>query len=344
MPKYSETAVTSKLGVNFVRTVVEAAGCIFHRIDQENDLGIDAIIELVKDGIPLNKQFALQIKSGPTFYNSKSNQCLIPVGSHFGYWTNYPLPVYGIVYIPSLNTANWVNIKNYLKRVGQCATIKFDRMKINVFNNQDFSKVFLPGILNELPKLTLEEAKALFHSEHPSENNLGLMILFRAAPNSLEIWDSFVEFFRTKERSVIPNTLIYYFAHVPWHPDIWYHGESFTNETKAHVRKIFNEFNKHDIVKLLSFIDEETGISRGSVGQSVEAIISSISNRDQRLKEIIEDGTVPMFSRECAALIYTYHNQQAAIPVLNQLADQGSWYAGELRVSLQGDGGVDLYL
>ncbi|MBN1226029.1 MAG: DUF4365 domain-containing protein [Deltaproteobacteria bacterium] len=84
MPKYSNSIVTSKSGVNFVKTVVESAGCIFHQIDQENDLGIDAIIELVKDGVPLNKQFAAQIKSGQLFYNGQSNQCLIPVGTHYG--------------------------------------------------------------------------------------------------------------------------------------------------------------------------------------------------------------------------------------------------------------------
>ena len=129
MPKYSEAIVTSKLGINFVKTVVESSGCIFHRIDQEDDLGIDAIIELVKDGLPLSKQIAIQIKSGQSFYSGQSNQCLIPVGNHCEYWSKYPLSVYGIVYVPSLNLANWVDIKWYLKHSGPCVTIKFDRTK-----------------------------------------------------------------------------------------------------------------------------------------------------------------------------------------------------------------------
>src|SRR3989339_2036145 len=99
MPKYSDTIVTSKLGINFVKTVIESAGCIFHRIDQENDLGIDAIIELVKDGLPLSQQIGVQIKSGQTFYNGLTNQCFIPVGNHYEYWSKYPLSVYGIVYV-----------------------------------------------------------------------------------------------------------------------------------------------------------------------------------------------------------------------------------------------------
>lgn len=343
MPKYSDTVVTSKLGVNFVKTAVESAGCIFHRIDQENDLGIDAIIELVKDGVPLNKQFAVQIKSGPSFYHGQSNQCLIPVGNHFSYWSNYPLPVYGIVYIPPLNSGNWVNIKDYLKHSGQCATIRFDRTKVNVFDNQDFAKVFLPGILNEIPKLSFEEAKSLFHSVHASENYLGLVVLFHSAPNVLETWDLFIEFFKTSERSEIPYRLIYYLAHIPWHPDIWYHGEKISSDTKAHVRKRFEEFNRRDVAKLLSFVDEETGISRGTIGQSVEAIISCVSNRDRLLLRVIEDVSLPMLSREYAALIYAYHNRQAALPVLGQLSEQGSWYAGELYSYLKENGWVDPY-
>ncbi len=343
MPKYSDAIVTSKLGVNFVKTVVDSAGCIFHRIDQENDLGIDAIIELVKDGVPLNKQFAVQIKSGQSFYNGHSNQCLIPVDTHFNYWANYPLPVYGIVYIPSLNLANWVNIKNYLKRTGDCATIRFDRTKANLFDNQDFAKVFLPGILNEIPKLSFQEARLLFHSAHPSENYLGLLVLFHAAPNALETWDSFIDFFRTKARSEIPHGLIYYLAHIPWHPDIWYRGEQISRDTEAHVRKRFEEFDRYDIAKLLSFIDEEIGISRGSIGQSVEAIISSLANHDRLLLEIIEDATLPMFSRECAALIYAYNNRKAALPVICKLSGEGSWYAGELESYLKENGWVDPY-
>lgn len=222
MPKYPQSAVISKLGVNFVRATVESAGCIYHKIDQENDLGIDAIIELVKDGIPLNKHFAIQIKSGQSFYSGQSNQCLIPVGNHFQYWTSYPLPVFGIVYIPFLKTGNWVNIKNYLKRRGQCSTIKFDRTRINIFDNDNFIKVFLPGILNGLPEFSFEEAKALFNSANASESYLGLMILFHTAPNDLETWNSFIEFFRNREQSEIPPMLIYYLAHIPWHPDFFY--------------------------------------------------------------------------------------------------------------------------
>jgi hypothetical protein len=343
MPKYSDSIVTSKLGVNFVRTVVESAGCIFHQIDQENDLGIDAIIELVMDGVPLNKQFAVQIKSGQSFYNGQSKQCLIPVGTHFKYWSNYPLPVYGIVYVPSIKSAYWVNIKNHLKHVGECSTIKFDNTKVNNFTDIDFVKVFLPGILNQLPELSFEEAKILFDSTHASENYLGLVVLFHIAPNAIETWDSFIDFFQNKDFSEIPTRLIYYLAHIPWHPDIWYRGEQINDDTKDHVQKRFDEFDKQDVIKLLSFIDEEVGICRGSIGQSVEAIISFLSNRDELLTEIMEDADLYMHLREVAVLIFAFNNEKVAIPFLKILSSQGSWYTGELLSFINEYGGINPY-
>ena len=55
MPKYKHTAITSKEGINFVRSMVESAGSLFMKIEQENDLGIDALVEFIRDERPLNK-------------------------------------------------------------------------------------------------------------------------------------------------------------------------------------------------------------------------------------------------------------------------------------------------
>jgi len=343
MPKYSDTIVTSKLGVNFVKSVVESAGCIFHRIDQENDLGIDAIIELVKDGLPLNKQIGVQIKSGQSFYNGQSNQCLIPVGNHFNYWSNYPLSVYGIVYVPVLNSANWIDIQRYLMHSGQCTTIRFDRTKTNIFDSESFMKMFVPTILKEIPKLSFDEAASLFHSSHPSEFHLGLVILFHTAPNAIEVWDWFLDAFKNKDISDIPPIFAYYLAHILWHGDIVYHGESFGVATKSHVKKRIDEFQKPEVEKLLGFIDEEDGIARGTLGQSVEVIISSLTNRDSLLLEIIQDSNLAIFLRENAALIYAYHHPKVALPALKALSDEGSWYAGELFSFISEHGWFDPY-
>ena len=106
MPTYKRSAITAKDGINFIRSAVEASGSLFIKIEQENDLGIDALIEFVENERPLNKQIAVQIKSGASYYTPESDECAFPVGSHREYWAQHPLPVFGLVYVPSLQRAH----------------------------------------------------------------------------------------------------------------------------------------------------------------------------------------------------------------------------------------------
>ena len=64
MAIYKRSAVTAKRGINFLRSTVEDAGSLFIKIEQENDLGADALLELIKGERPLNQQCTIQIKSG----------------------------------------------------------------------------------------------------------------------------------------------------------------------------------------------------------------------------------------------------------------------------------------
>ena len=163
------------------------------------------------------------------------------------------------------------------------------------------------------------------------------------APDAIEVWDWFIDAFKEKDFLDIPSIIVYYFAHIPWHPDIAYHGKRISEATKEHVRKRFDEFDKKDVEKLLGFIDEENRIARGSLGQSVEALVSSLSKRDILLLEIIQDRRLAIFLRENAALIYAYHHPKEALPLLRALSKEGSWYAGELFSFIGEHGWINPY-
>lgn len=343
MPKNKKTSSTAKAGINNVRSVVEAANSLFHKIDQENDLGIDAIIELIRNETPTHKQLAIQIKSGESYYDRKSDSCLLPVGNHLDYWAKHPLPVYGVVYVPSLLLSSWVDIKYFLKCNPNARTIKFKRSRANIFNLASFEKIFIPMFLNEVPDLAFEESASFLESPDEFESFIGMMVLFRKFPNRLETWNLLIQALKKKNTSQISPKLIYYLAHIPWHPDIWYRGEAFTNATREYAQNCFSKFTMADITKLLSFVGEE-GISRGTIGQSVESIISSLPNRRLLLEDVIANQTVSMHSREVAALIYAYCEKQNSIPVLTKLANEESWYAQELVRILHESGWIDLYM
>jgi hypothetical protein len=175
------------------------------------------------------------------------------------------------------------------------------------------------------------------------DNYLAMRILFRYSINDLRVWDWFFDYFQTKEVDETPDLLIYYLAHIPWHGDIAHTGEVIDEQTKSHGVDRIENFRKVDVLKLLDFIDEENGISRGSIGQSVEAIISLLPDRIEILKDVIEDTGLSLSLRVWAALILAYYGGQDALSELESLHAQGSWYAGELHDFLLHNGWIDLY-
>src|SRR5574341_383128 len=242
MVKYKRTNLTAKTGVNFVRSLVEGEGCLFHKIEQESDLGIDALIELVRDEQPLNRQVAVQIRSGQSYYNARSDECLIPIENHREYWSGYPLPVVGVVYVPSLNRAHWVDVKRYLKRFPAASVIRFMATEANRLDAATFHTRFLPALLHEVPDVPFDQALALLRSRKADESYLGLVVLFRRYPNYRETWAALVDYFITNDPEDIPPVLIYYLSHIPWHMDIAYHGETLTKGTRDYAKELLRRF------------------------------------------------------------------------------------------------------
>jgi len=156
MSTYKRSAITAKEGINFVRSAVESGGSLFIKIEQENDLGIDALLEFIKDEHPLNKQLAVQIKSGASYYTPEANECAFPIGSHRGYWSQHPLAVFGLVYVPALQNAYWVDLKRYLKANPTATVVRFPATQANQFNTVTFKKLFLPAVAGETPILEID--------------------------------------------------------------------------------------------------------------------------------------------------------------------------------------------
>lgn len=343
MAKYTRASVTAKRGVNHVRAAVEHSGSLFIKIDHENDLGVDAYVELIQEGKPLHKQVALQIKSGQSYFDASKLECVFPIGSHRDCWLQHPLPVYGVVYVPSLKNAYWVDLKHYLQCLPSATVVRFPIIAANKFDEDCFARIFAPGVASMVPSLSLDEALSLAHSQSQGDVQLGIMVLFRRFPNEVSTWNMLVEIVKTRPLEFIPETLPYYLAHIPWHPDIFAFGEIPNQDTRAYARSRFSEFGFSEVIKLLLLIDPEESISRGSVGQSVEAVISSLENGTSLMEEVSRDKSLPMTVRESAAIIYSMHLPEQAPALLVSLAECGSWYANMLLAHLRDVGRIDPY-
>lgn len=343
MAKYKRSAVTAKEGVNFIRSATESAGSLFIKIDQENDLGVDALIEFVKDERPLNKQVAVQIKSGASYYSEKARECVIPVDGHREYWVKHPLPVVGLVYVPSLQCAFWASIKGILNNDPDATTIRFPACEATRFDGRTFSEIFLPHVVGTVPTLEFDEAFKLARSTHPNEIYLGLLVLFRKYPDNPASWDELIRVFRSRPAGEIPPVLVYWLAHIPGHGDIFYFGKTASEGTLDYARGLLAAFELEEVVKLLSFIDPEEQIGRGTLGQSVEAILSSLPKSSELLRRVIAADTTEMSMKELAALILAINESEGAIPELRLLEGLGSWYASEMRRHLEQFGEINPY-
>lgn len=343
MPTYKRSAIMAKEGVNFIRGAVESSGSLFIKIEQENDLGIDALIELIKGERPLNKQIAIQIKSGASYYTKEANECAFPIGNHRTYWNQHPLPVFGLVYVPALESAYWVDIKRYLKANPNANVIRYSATEANKFNTTTFTKLFLPAVIGETPVLEIHEAFRLARSPKPSEIYLGLLVLFRRHPNNKAVWDELVNTFMKRPFCEIPPVLLYWLAHIPGHGDIFHFGEALSLETRAYAHGLLARFEVEHVIKLLSFIDPEEQIGRGTIGQSVEAIVSSLPSAASMLRAIIGSQELEMTVRESAAIILAMNEAKGALIDLSKLEAEGSWYAGEVARHIKGYGGINPY-
>lgn len=330
MVKYLKSNITAKQGVNFVREIVENSGCLFHKIEQENDLGIDGIIEFIQDEKPAHKSVAVQIKSGPSYFQSNKETCIIPVKNHREYWSNYALPVCGIVYVPELGKAFWTNIKTQLENNKDVNSIKFIADRSNQLDLKNFKRLFLPNVLNQTPDLSLEEAVSFFDSDNDNEFVLGSLILFRKYINERITWDKHINYIMNQKAEDINGGLIYRLAHIPWHPDIWYVGEQISEEIKIYATDKINRFKKSTVIKLVSLIEEEIGIQRGTIGQSVEAILSKVNNIENILNEIIKDKSIDLVVRHSASTIYAYYLQEKSLKLFETFTEEDSWFIPRL--------------
>lgn len=347
MIKYNDKIKKGKLGVNYVTDIVDRCDCYFNKIEQENDIGIDAIIEFTDNTIPTGECIAVQIKAGESYVNRRRNECIIPIENHYEYWKNYCMPVYGIVYILNDNIAYWVDIKRYLNKnktyieSGELNIIKFKMKSINKFDIESFNKYFKCDVKNTLPEISYEEASKLIASENIDEIYIGINSLAKSYAGKKETWDKLIDMFRKTTDYDMLNEIVFYLAYIPGHGDLW--GDlNFSEESKEYARDIINKLNIDEVIKMLSIIDEN-GIDRGTIGQCVEAIIASINDGDKLLEEIVKNKNLEEEILNNAIAIFAYNYPKEFNLAISKKEIKINWFVELVINSFEECGGFYLY-
>jgi uncharacterized protein DUF4365 len=178
------TIGTIKRGVEYMspkvktlidREGVQLSGLIFTRdlkwIFREqsiSDVGIDAIVEVVSEGVPTGELLAIQIKSGDSFFREKEADRIIfrCDSDHLEYWLRCQVPVLLILYSPRENRCFWQAIND-------------ESVEITGKNG----KILVP-LANQLDRQSAEPIRAFFktwqstrrRSRFPAEDELSVVL------------------------------------------------------------------------------------------------------------------------------------------------------------------------
>lgn len=161
-----------------MQQVVNAHGSIFREIHQENDIGIDGIIEIVKDQKSEGLLVAVQIKSGESY--TRKNQFVVNVNQeHLDYWQNFILPVVMVCYSPNNNLLGWTSINRYIEdSLRERLPIRSIAIPFqNVFDENAISKSLYGIALERKDERILFRSADLTLGENPNDRRQGLLVL-----------------------------------------------------------------------------------------------------------------------------------------------------------------------
>jgi|GEM_PF-852162 len=132
---------TERLGVIETDSIVTKKLKWIFREQSVADVGVDAIIEQVENGMPMGKFIALQIKSGEgNFHIGEKKITYYASGIHYNYWLNLNVPLILIAHLPSAEQTYWIQInsKNFSKTKKQW---KLEIPKTNIFDERAKNKL-----------------------------------------------------------------------------------------------------------------------------------------------------------------------------------------------------------
>jgi hypothetical protein len=329
--KWSDTKQTEIQGLLYVQSIVNDAGSIFNKIDGTTDIGLDGNIEFIRDKSPTGLCLGIQIKSGNSNISDNNTISFKADRNHFEYWYNHILPIIGIVYIPKMETAYWIDITRYLainEDVIEDGPFTIHVPIENCFDLKGFT-LFHYSVNNYLDsygddKFFGRALKRLADLKNPENRYDAIKSLFSFHRDKIETWYFLISKFCFEVDSKIQLALVYAYRHILEHGDIWWHpGNIMEEEIGKEARTFFSKFFGFNEAKKLLYLINEGGISRGSVGYDLNLILRLIPGRIDYLKKIILNDDTPddnrYWSATCLINEFQYRDLDRAINFTNSM-------------------------
>jgi hypothetical protein len=302
--------VTERAGVNLVRSVVEAAGCLFKEINLQHDFGHDATIVLVVNGDVVPREVAFQIKSGASYVSPLA--CHLPAtAAHVYFWAEYDLVTVGVVYDPAEKIAWWMDLQTAARNFRASnsksgTTFTFAKAPWNQFTETDFASILVPTLLGQTPSVPLERIFSWVLSGNIETHDIGVRAIRARHYRELAAWDCLIGAFRSKPAEQLTLNLPIALAMLLGHDDLGYYSDQIPADVRGQAVAKVLTFGPDEIAKLLSMLPD-TDFERPSLGYSLMPLIG------QRA--------------ESPSILLAIRDNDAFMPAVRQLAgDLFDWY------------------
>ena len=116
MKHRSKNSQTEREGVLAAASACNDLGLIWRDILQE-DVGVDATVELTRDGHPTGKLIGVQVKSGTSYIRAETEDGFkfYPSPDDLDYWRRLTLPLFLFVYDPRTESVYWLDVQRYME-------------------------------------------------------------------------------------------------------------------------------------------------------------------------------------------------------------------------------------
>lgn len=304
--------ITERAGVNFVRTVVEGAGCLLKEINLQHDFGHDATMMLVVDGHVRPREVAFQIKSGASYVSPSA--CGLPAtAAHIYFWAEHDLVTLGVVYDPAEKSAWWIDLQTAAREFRAAnpktgTTFSFSKGLWNQFNDTDFASVLVPTLLGEAPSVPLERLCSWVMDDDMQTHDIGVRAIRARYYREAAAWDCLIEAFKSRPADRLTLNLPITLAKLLGHDDIGYYSGEISNEVRGPAIEKVMAFGPDEIAKLLSMMPD-SDFERPSLGYSLMPLFGQSSESPRILSAIRDDEAFDPLVRKRAGALFDWYQR-----------------------------------
>lgn len=272
--------VKERAAVNAARALFEGNGCVFQEVDQGNDYGKDAYVDLVDGKEVTGLCVALQIKGGVSY--RRASGYAIPIDGHGEVWRQSPLPVAGIVHDPETGALYWCDISTTIRQDGDAPEIPVSRDSLlnPVTLESDFKPLF-----RQLAKQRGVGQAVLHLASEASEQRVSAILDCFGSGRSNPAIFVILRYMLARMRGEDFKVAVWILSHATMHPDILWHKNNTVPAEVEQAVKPHYRWSHDEIVRFLTEVPLPEW-ERGSLGQCVYYLLIEDPDIMERMRRV----------------------------------------------------------